>query len=102
MKQYTVEWSSLAENDAKSAYWYIAIQLDAPMTAAQHYQAFDDEADKLAHSAEIYRVFFIDSKGTEYRRVFVNNYELVYVIHEDRVVISRVLHQSEDVENILD
>ncbi|QBO34976.1 hypothetical protein EQG49_00205 [Periweissella cryptocerci] len=36
-----------------------------------------------------------------YRRVFANNYEVVYVIHDNRVVISRILHQSEYVENIL-
>ena len=87
----------LAESDLLEALDYIAYSLEAPKSASNLLDEFDETVKRIAefpYACELYRTD--RPMKDEIRKVPVKNYILYYAVYQDRVEIRRFLYGKRD------
>lgn len=99
MRQYKVEITDEALADMEQLYNYIAFVLRAPENAMGQYNRIADEILKLDSFPERFRLMDSEPERTYgIRRMPIDNYSVFYVVKEDSVIVTNVLHSSSDIE----
>ena len=102
MKQYTVQVTDRALADMEEIYTYIAEQLQAPENAMGQYNRIAEAIQKLNMFPERVRIMESEPENKMgLRQLPVNNFSVVYVIKEDRVIVTRVLYSASDISRRL-
>lgn len=102
MEKYTVQITQEALSDMEDIYRYIAEKLLSPENALGQYNRIADEILTLdVFPARYPTVDFEPERSAGLRRMLVGNYSVFYVIHESRVVVTKVLYSASDLEQRL-
>ena len=102
MKQYTVQVTDRALADMEEIYTYIAEQLQAPENAMGQYNRIAEAIQKLNMFPERVRIMESEPENKMgLRQLPVNIFSVVYVIKEDRVIVTRVLYSASDISRRL-
>ena len=102
MKQYTAQITDKALADMEEIYNYIAIQLQAPENAIGQYNRIADAIIGLNAFPE--RVKLMESEPERMiglRQLVVDNYSAFYVIENEKVIVTRVLYSTSNIEKRL-
>jgi len=99
MKQYKVQITDKALADMGEIYNYIAIQLQAPENAMGQYNRIAKAIEELNIYSEKIRLMESEQERTMgLRQLVVDNYLVLYVIENERVIVMRVLYSASDIE----
>lgn len=96
MKHYTIRFSPLAYADLESIKSYISYELHSPDVAL-------NILEKLLEKIQTLKTFpfrhpqFSTARGLLFRQLYINNYNILYKVQEDNVIIMRILYSSSNI-----
>ncbi|HBF88953.1 MAG TPA: hypothetical protein DDX39_09955 [Bacteroidales bacterium] len=94
MKKFSIIFSESARSDIKDILDFIEIVCKSPITAKQYVDGIRKEVNSLSNKAHIYQIATRKSilkYGHNARRVNYKKIAIIYTIHNDIVVIRRVI-----------
>ncbi len=100
-KKYDVIWSSVAENDLKKIFEYVAG--DSPSVALKILKNIKQKASNLYKFPERGRIVpeLRDQGIMQYREVIISPWRILYRISENDVYVLSVLDSRRNIEDIL-
>lgn len=102
MKIYNIDITNQAINDLERIYLYIARQLLAPEIASGQYERITESIMKLDCIPERYRLIESEPEHSRGLRIMpVDNYSVIYVIEDQRIVVTNILYSASDLHNRL-
>lgn len=94
------EYRPRAAYDVESIVFYLGYVLGSPRAAESWYADFKQAIERLCAFPELGRVFEDDRLDTPTRRTYlVGSYRLFYSQHEEKLVVWRVLHTAQDIDD---
>ena len=98
MKQYKVQATDKALADMEEIYNYIAIQLQAPENAIGQYNRIAQAIEEFNIFPEKVRLMESEKERTMgLRQLVLDNYSVLYMIENERVIVMRVLYSASDI-----
>ena len=89
-----------AAYDIESIVTYLSIVLDAPQAAADWYGALQEAIGLLCEQPDLGREFFDERLVLTGRRMYlVGRYRVFYSYDAERLVVWRVLHATQDIDD---
>jgi toxin ParE1/3/4 len=102
--RYSLEYLPIAKSDMRGIAMYIAVELNAPLAAANLMREIRKKANKLLKMPYIYREYCGEPQNeTVYKPMPVKNYIVFYVVNEESktVEVHRVIYASMDIDFLL-
>ena len=97
MKRYSVKVTRRALADMNAIYEHIAVRLQAPETALRQYDRIAAAIESLCSFPGCNPLIDVQPElGLGMRRMLVDNYSVIYVVHEETATVLRVLYSSSD------
>ncbi|MGT2753375.1 type II toxin-antitoxin system RelE/ParE family toxin [Streptococcus ovis] len=103
MSKVVINFLKRAEEDLEDIYRYIAKELQSPQAAMRQFDSIAEAIQTLEVFPE--RCAIVEELlvlGIKVRRLLVKNYSIFYRFDNDTVTILRVLHQSRNVDRLID
>ncbi|MCM1542073.1 MAG: type II toxin-antitoxin system RelE/ParE family toxin [Blautia sp.] len=95
MKHYTVQITDKALADMERIYEYIVIKLQVPENAMGQYNRIAEAIENLNVFPERIRIMESEPEhAMGLRQLPVDNYSVLYVVKEERVIVARVLYSA--------
>ncbi|MBV5342654.1 hypothetical protein JZU68_03245 [bacterium] len=97
MKRFNIRTSSQADFDIENLHFYILEICKSPLTSKQYIKGIYSEISNLSISAESFSVSELKvvlKYGHNARRINYKKMAIIYTIHEDIVLIHRVVPAS--------
>ncbi len=97
MKQFNLRTSSLADFDIENLHFYIFEICKSPLTSKQYIKGIYSEISNLSISAESFPVSELKTVlkyGHNARRVNYKKMAIIYTVHDDIVLIQRIVPAS--------
>lgn len=102
MEKYQVFMTEKAEMDMESIYYYIATECMEPEAAMEQYDRIASQIMILAEMPARIRIMDSEPEHTwKVRGMPVDEYDVLFQIRGDRVIVLRVLHCKQDMEGKL-
>lgn len=102
MKKFNVEITNEAINDLERIYFYIANNLLSPEIASGQYERITLNIMKLDTMPERYRLIESEPEHSRGLRIMlVDNYSVIYVINNQKVIVTNILYSASDLHNRL-
>ncbi len=97
MKQYAVKITNRGLTDMNAIFDYIAVQLQVPETAYKQYERIATAIESLRLLPERNPLMDVQPEhDLGMRRLLVDNYSVIYVVHDEAVTVLRVLYSASD------
>ncbi len=103
MSKVVINFLKRAEEDLEDIYRYIAKELQSPQAAMRQFDSIAEAIQTLEVFPE--RCAIVEELlvlGIKVRRLLVKNYSIFYRFDNDTVTRLRVLHQSRNVDRLID
>ncbi len=102
MKIYTIEYSKDVQDDLMGIKQYIKHNLHEPQIAEKIVDKIIEKINSIKFNPKIYPV--IDEDGIrelKIRKLIVGNYIVFYIIEQDKIQITRILHKKRNWINLI-
>ncbi len=101
-KQYQIKYLPIARRDLQDIVDYIAFDLEVPETAIKILDTLETEISTLRLNP-FRGSIYSSSRGHkfQYRKLFVKNYVVFYLILEDSVEIQRVFYNRRNMNKLI-
>ena len=102
MKRLSVDYSKEAKEDLKGIKRYITYNLHEPQIAGRIVSKIRESIDSIKSNPEIYPII-MNNRIREFkiRKFIVCNYIVFYIIEDDKIIITRILHKKRNWINLL-
>ena len=99
MNHYEVLIADEALSDMEEIYRYVAHELESPVVAMRLYNLIADAVQSLELMPARFQIMLSEPEHARgLRRMLVNSYSVFYVIKENAVIVTNVLHSASDIE----
>ena len=86
----------------EAIYEYIASEFFSPSTALNQYNRIAEGIMELSYLPQRFKILdFEPEHGRGIRRRNVDNYAIIYVVRDDRVIVTNVFYGASDIEKKL-
>lgn len=101
-RRYQIKYLPVARRDLQDIIDYIAFDLEVPETAIKMLNTLETEILTLQENPFRGSVYLSNrSHGSQYRKLFVKNYVIFYLILEDTVEIQRVFYNRRNMNKLI-
>lgn len=102
LKKYSVVITDDAKQDLADIYNYISIDLSSPVYAANQLTRIKESIISLGEFPKRYKTLELEIDGKkDIRRMPVDNYNVLYKIDNNRVVVLYILYSASDINHRL-
>lgn len=101
-KNYQIKYLPIARRDLQDLVDYIAYDLEVPEVALKMLHTLETEILSLQENPFRGSIYTSGRKNNcQYRKLFVKNYVIFYLIHEDIVEIQRVFYNRRNMNKLM-
>ncbi|MGB8454347.1 MAG: type II toxin-antitoxin system RelE/ParE family toxin [Anaerocolumna sp.] len=102
MKEFNIEITNEALRDLERIYLYIATKLLAPENASGQYERITHSTMKLDTMPERYRLIESEPEKSRGLRIMpVDSYSVIYIVKNQKVIITNILYSASDLHGRL-
>lgn len=101
-KNYQITYLPIARKDLQDIVDYIAFDLEVPETAINMLNTLETEILTLRENPFCGSIYISNRKhSSQFRKLFVKNYVIFYLIFEDTVEVQRVFYNKRNINKLV-
>lgn len=102
MEKFKLKYSGLFLKDLENITRYITNKLKNPIAADNLNSSIRVAINKRLQNPLGYEPYISKkSRKSTYYRIYVKNYVIFYIIHNNEMIIKRILHRRRNIKNIV-